>query len=109
MNGNGKGEFWLKVIGMLGAAVLVVSTWVWGASTLYVEVDNIKKNSPPPGSITVIQDHIERQGEQIKNIEHILELQAQDRRDMMDFMRAQGAKVDRVLERWDHERGDKAR
>lgn len=114
MDGNGRTDFWFKVVGMIGAVALVVGTWVWGASELtgrvgniYAEVDNIKRTLPPAGSLTIIQDRIEQQGERIKRIEQGIEQQAEDRRKMMELMMNQWQKVDKVLDTLMRERRGK--
>lgn len=92
----------MKIVGIIGSmAVFAVSgIWAagWNASGLYGEIDNIKKNMPPAGTLQIIQDRIEQQGERIKRIEQGVEQQADDRRRMMELMQNQGQKVDRVFD-----------
>lgn len=92
---------WPIVLGFVGLVG-------WGY-TIRADVDSIKENLGPPGSLPVIQYKIEQQGERIERVEKILEQQAEDRDKMIELIRAGQQKVDSLFDMLMRERSEETR
>jgi dsDNA-specific endonuclease/ATPase MutS2 len=85
---------WLKHWPILVGFVGLVG---WGY-TIRADVDTIKENLGPPGSLPVIQYKIEQLGERVARIENILEKEQEDRDRIRDLIRAGQQKVDNLMD-----------
>lgn len=94
-------KLWPIVLGFVGLVG-------WGY-TIRADVDSIKENLGPPGSLPVIQYKIEQQGERIERVEKILEQQAEDRDKMIELIRAGQQKVDSLFDMLMRERSEETR
>jgi hypothetical protein len=96
-------DYWLRLWPVL-LALFGLMGW---AFQLKSDVDTIKDQMGPPGSLPVIQFNIEQLGNRVGKIEESLEKQRDDRERMMDIMRDGQNKIDTLYDVLTRERKNK--
>jgi hypothetical protein len=71
---------------------------------LKADVDSLKENLGPPGSLPVIQFKIEQLSERVERVETILKQEDQERNQMREVIRSGQQKVDMLIELLKQER-----
>ena len=87
-------DYWVKLWPVLVTLVGLIGA----AFTLKSEVDSIKENLGPPGSLPVIELRIEQLNERTKNLEKIRDEQRSDRDKMFELIRSGQDKVDSLYD-----------
>ena len=88
--------------------VLVTLVVLIGAAfTIKSDVDTLKENLGRPGSLQIIENNIERLGDQYHELKDILKEQDQEREELMQIMRSGQDKVDSLIDLLVKERSGK--